>query len=86
MSERKYIGGVRQVSDLEDGESAYPEDGMEYECRRKTSVGPEMCWGTVETLQRDDDRLFAQVVNGSRYCVAGDGADCEVVPFQMHKT
>ncbi|WP_413431771.1 hypothetical protein [Crateriforma spongiae] len=67
-----FIGDVRQIEDLADGETAKPEPDMGYELR--TANGDRIERGTVEHLIRRGDMIIARTTAGEEFSVVGRNA------------
>lgn len=67
-----FIGDVRQIEDLAEGETATPEPDMGYELR--TAGGDRFKRGTVEALVRRGDMIFARTTAGEEFAVVGRNA------------
>ena len=68
----KYIDAVRTVTDLDDGESAFPEADVTYVCYpTPPAKGTEL---PVHRIERRGETIVAVSVAGVERCIAGDGA------------
>jgi hypothetical protein len=67
-----FIGDVRQIEDLAEGETATPEPDMGYELR--TANGDRFESGTVEYLVRRGDMIIAQTTAREEFAVVGRNA------------
>jgi hypothetical protein len=67
-----FIGDVRQIEDLVEGETATPEPDMGYELR--TANGDRFERGTVEYLIRRGDMIVARTTAGEEFPVVGRNA------------
>ncbi|MBB3205564.1 hypothetical protein FHS27_001364 [Rhodopirellula rubra] len=67
-----FIGDVRQIEDLAEGETATPEPDMGYELR--TANGDRFERGTVEHLVRRGDMIIARTTAGEEFAVVGRNA------------
>ncbi|MCA9210363.1 MAG: hypothetical protein KDA55_18520 [Planctomycetales bacterium] len=67
-----FIGDVRQIEDLVEGEMATPEPDMGYELR--TANGDRFERGTVEHLVRRGDMIVARTTAGEEFAVVGRNA------------
>lgn len=64
-----FIGDVRQIEDLAEGETVTPEPGMGYELR--TANGDRFERGTVEHLVRRGEMIYAKTTAGDEFAVVG---------------
>ena len=67
-----FIGDVRQIEDLAEGETATPEPEIGYELR--TASGDRFERGTVEYLVRRGDMIIARTTAGEEFAVVGRNA------------
>jgi len=67
-----FIGEVRKIEDLAEGETATPEPDMGYELR--TANGDRFERGTVEHLVRRGDMIVARTTAGEEFAVVGRNA------------
>ena len=67
----KFIGDIREIEDLADGETARPEPDMGYELR---TIGGRFEAGTVESLVRRGNRILARTTAGDEFAVTGASA------------
>lgn len=67
----KFIGDIREIEDLADGETAGPEPDMGYELR---TIGGRFETGTVESLVRRGNRILARTTTGDEFSVTGANA------------
>ena len=67
----KFIGDIREIEDLADGETAGPEPDMGYELR---TIDGRFETGTVESLVRRGDMIFARTTVGGEFAVMGTNA------------
>lgn len=67
-----FIGDVRQIEDLADGETAMPEPDTGYELR--TIAGDRFERGTVEHLVRRGNLIYARTTAGEEFAVVGKNA------------
>jgi len=67
-----FIGDIRQIGDLAEGETATPEPDMGYELR--TADGDRFERGTVEHLVRRGDTIVARTTAGEEFAVVGRNA------------
>lgn len=67
-----FIGDIRRIEDLADGETATPEPDMGYELR--TMDGSRFEPGTVEHLVRRGDLILARTTAGEEFAVVGRNA------------
>ena len=63
-----YIGQLHLVTDLEDGDRAYPEANVSYEIE---SIDDSSLNTTVAYVERRGNRLIARGYNGRDYAVSG---------------
>ncbi len=68
----KFICDVRQLADLDEGETAPPEPDMGYELR--SIAGGSFEAGLVECLVRRGDTIFARTTAGDEFAVTGTNA------------
>jgi hypothetical protein len=68
----KFIGYVRQVSDLAEGETAAPEADMGYEVR--SIAGGNFEAGVVDYVIRRGDSIFARTTAGEEFAITGKNA------------
>ena len=68
----KFIGDIRGIEDLADGETVGPEPDMGYEVR--TATGDRFERGTVEHLVRRGDMIVARTTAGEEFAVVGRNA------------
>ena len=66
-----FIGDVRQIDDLGEGETATPETDLGYELR--TMDGAKCETDTVECLVRRGPAIFARTTAGEEFAVTGAG-------------
>jgi len=72
-----YIGQLHLVTDLEDGDRAYPEANVSYEIE---SIDDSSLNTTVAYVERRGNRLIARGYNGRDYAVSGiDGYELYAV-------
>ena len=72
-----FIGQLRLVTDLADGQRALPEHGHAYQLQ---SEGDPSLDTLVAYVERRGDRLIARGVNGEEYAVSGsDGYELKTV-------
>ncbi|MDA9859529.1 hypothetical protein N9D23_15610 [Rubripirellula sp.] len=67
----KFIGDIREIEDLADGETAGPEPDMGYEVR---TIDGRYEIGTVESLLRRGNMTFARTTAGDEFAVTGANA------------
>lgn len=67
----KFIGDIRGIEDLADGEAAGPEPDMGYELR---CIGGRFETGTVKSLVRRGNRILARTTAGKEFDVTGANA------------
>ena len=67
-----FIGDIRQVTDLAEGETALPEPDMGYELR--SVAGDNFEAGLVEHVVRRGDTIFARTTAGDEFPVTGRNA------------
>ena len=67
----KFIGDIRGIEDMADGETVGPEPDMGYELR---SIGGRFETGTVKLLVRRGNRILALTTTGKEFDVAGANA------------
>jgi hypothetical protein len=67
-----FICDVRQVTDLEDGETAPPEPDMGYELRKIDDGNFEA--GTVACVVRRGNTIYARTTAGEEFAVTGRNA------------
>ena len=75
-----FIGDVRQIEDLADGETATPEPDMGYELR--TANGDRFERGAVEHLVRRGDIIIAKTTAGEEFAIVGRNSHV-LVPFSF---
>ena len=66
-----FIGDIRGIEDMADGETAGPEPEMDYELR---SIGGRFETGTVKLLVRRGNRILARTTTGKEFDVTGANA------------
>lgn len=72
-----WIGQLRRVTDLAEGEQAFPEAGLSYQLQSEDDPALDT---TVVWVQRRGDRLIARGANGEDYAVSGpDGYEMQTV-------
>jgi hypothetical protein len=67
----RFIGDIRGIEDLADGETAGPEPDMGYKLR---TIGGRFETGTVESLVRRGNRILARTTAGDEFAVTGANA------------
>ena len=67
----KFIGDIREIEDMADGETAGPEPDMGYELR---TIDGRFETGTVEVLVRREETIFARTTAGDEFAVTGANA------------
>lgn len=67
----KFIGDIRGIEDLADGENVGPEPDMGYELR---TIGGRFETGTVKSLVRRGNRILARTTAGEQFAVTGTNA------------
>jgi hypothetical protein len=68
----KFICDVREVTDLDDGETAPPEPDMGYELRKIDDGSFET--GMVEFVVRRGSTIYARTTAGEEFAVTGENA------------
>ena len=63
-----HIGQIHLVTDLADGQRAYPERDHSYQVQSEDDPSLDT---TVEYVERRGDRLIARGHNGEHYAVSG---------------